>query len=365
MAFASRRWLEAIGLASAVALAAQVAPAAAVPMDYLATWSATRGYAVGAVVSFGNEVYYAVAANRNVAPSPTSPQWRLIGRAGMDYEGAWNKAQTYQAGSVVSHDGQTWHSLIANNLNKPPGSDARAWVRIGTIGNTIKSGLGPPLATQGAEGDFWIDTSKYRLFGPKTAAGWPPTGTPLFGPRGERGAEGPQGPKGDIGPQGVRGDRGPQGPGGLQGDMGPQGPAGPVSKITVSAKQFDQSYVMWPNFRVPLPGNGSALDITTRLTPGRYLVTASIQVTFSANRKISCRLRDPDTGERLSIDAGAQLLTANPLDTEDRQLTMTGEVVAAFDRSVALTCQSDLMDAAQAGTPDLVWLPSIIAMKLQ
>jgi len=281
MAFASRKLLAAISLASVVALAAQATPAAAAPMDYLANWNAGTRYAVGAVVSFGNEVYYAAAANRNVTPSPTSKEWRLIGRAGMDYEGVWNRAQTYQAGSVVLHNGQSWHSLLANNLNRPPGSDARAWVRLGTIGNTIRSGLGPPLATQGAEGDFWIDTANGRLFGPRSATGWPQTGTSLAGPKGDTGnkgdtgAPGPQGAKGDTGadgPQGAKGDTGPEGP---QGERGPQGPAGPVYATAAA----EAALTLTGQNYFPITGNPEQVTVGPS---GRLMVIMSVRVTAQA-----------------------------------------------------------------------------------
>lgn len=73
---------------------------------------------------------------------------------------------------------------------------------------TILNGSGPPAASAGNDGDFYIDTASSTLYGPKAAGAWPATGTSLVGPAGSTGATGPPGPSG------------PQGP------VGPEGPAG-------------------------------------------------------------------------------------------------------------------------------------------
>jgi hypothetical protein len=46
----------------------------------------------------------------------------------------------------------------------------------GEDGSQIYSGTGAPDASLGAEGDYYLDTSSYELYGPKTASGW---GSPL------------------------------------------------------------------------------------------------------------------------------------------------------------------------------------------
>ena len=111
----------------------------------------------------------------------------------------------------------------------------------GTAGKTILSGPVPPAASQGVDGDFYLDTAASVLYGPKgvlTAGAWPTPGTSLVGPAGATGATGPQGPiglTGATGPQGpigltgatgATGATGPQGATGLTGATGPQGPIG-------------------------------------------------------------------------------------------------------------------------------------------
>jgi hypothetical protein len=60
----------------------------------------------------------------------------------------------------------------------------------GADGNAVLNGSGAPASSLGAPGDFYIDTTAHVLYGPKTATGWPRTGTSLVGPPGAPGAAG-------------------------------------------------------------------------------------------------------------------------------------------------------------------------------
>ncbi|MDB5158777.1 MAG: hypothetical protein JWR50_3484 [Mucilaginibacter sp.] len=108
----------------------------------------------------------------------------------------------------------------------------------GTNGFSVLSGTtAPSNLSTGINGDFYINTTNYTLFGPKTTGVWG-TGTSLIGDSGEKGDTGPAGPKGDkgdvgdIGPPGATGPKGDQGntgsagPKGDKGDAGNTGPAG-------------------------------------------------------------------------------------------------------------------------------------------
>ena len=101
--------------------------------------------------------------------------------------------------------------------------------------NTLLNGLGAPNATDGIDGDFYLDTLSSNLYGPKKKGKWPlpkslvgPVGPQ--GPVGKQGSEGKVGDKGastsSSGSQGVQGIQGPQGPQGLQGIPGTPGAAG-------------------------------------------------------------------------------------------------------------------------------------------
>ena len=70
-----------------------------------------------------------------------------------------------------------------------PGSDGSA----GSDGRTIHNGSGTPEPELGIDGDFYLNTSGFTIYGPKTAGTW---GSPasLQGPTGETGATGATGP---------------------------------------------------------------------------------------------------------------------------------------------------------------------------
>ncbi len=138
---------------------------------------------------------------------------------------------------------------------------------------TILNGSGPPAASAGNDGDFYIDTSAEVIYGPKSGGAWPTPGTSIVGPKGDPGPQGPTGATGPagtsirsdcvppapdvgndgdfyidtasstlygpkaagawpatgtslVGPAGSTGATGPPGPAGPQGPVGPEGPAG-------------------------------------------------------------------------------------------------------------------------------------------
>lgn len=59
-------------------------------------------------------------------------------------------------------------------------------------GNTILSGASNPASGTGSDGDFYINTSSYTIFGPKAAGAWP-AGVSLVGTPGSAGAPGDDG----------------------------------------------------------------------------------------------------------------------------------------------------------------------------
>ncbi len=110
----------------------------------------------------------------------------------------------------------------------------------GANGNTVLHGEGAPSESEGAEGDFYVDTTVHELYGPKTKGSWTSaTPTSLVGPQGE---------KGERGLQGEKGERGLQGENGLTGATGPEGPRGPAG--------ISEYQVVHKSISVSLPNNG-------------------------------------------------------------------------------------------------------------
>ena len=96
--------------------------------------------------------------------------------------------------------------------------------------NTFLNGLGAPNATNGIDGDFYLDTLSSNLYGPKKKGKWPLPRN-LVGPVGPQGPVGKQGSEGKVGDKGAStssaGTQGTQGIQGVQGVSGPAGPSGP------------------------------------------------------------------------------------------------------------------------------------------
>jgi len=66
----------------------------------------------------------------------------------------------------------------------------------GPRGNTILSGSGSPASSLGIVGDYYLRTDTSILLGPKTSASWPSTGISLVGPAGATGSQGATGASG-------------------------------------------------------------------------------------------------------------------------------------------------------------------------
>lgn len=95
--------------------------------------------------------------------------------------------------------------------------------RVATPGiNTLLSGKVAPKSTVGIDGDFYIDTNKMNIYGPKAKGKWPAPSS-LKGTPGTNGINGTNGTGGATGAKGTS----TSGSDGAQGLIGPAGPAGP------------------------------------------------------------------------------------------------------------------------------------------
>lgn len=118
----------------------------------------------------------------------------------------------------------TYTSAQANTLNKSTISKAG---RVATPGiNTLLSGKGAPKSTTGIDGDFYIDTSKMNIYGPKVNGKWP-AAVAMKGTAGTNGTNGTNGLTGATGAKGTS-TTGSDGAPGLPGPSGPSGPSGPA-----------------------------------------------------------------------------------------------------------------------------------------
>lgn len=102
----------------------------------------------------------------------------------------------------------------------------------GLDGKTILNGLVAPIASQGVDGDFYLNTAASTMYGPKTAGAWP-AGVSIVGATGAAGATGATGPQGNTGAIGAQGIQGPIGLTGNTGATGATGAAG-ASPLTLN-----------------------------------------------------------------------------------------------------------------------------------
>ena len=54
----------------------------------------------------------------------------------------------------------------------------------GSDGSSLLNGAADPTSTDGSDGDFWINTTTWEIFGPKSSSAWP-AGVSLVGPAGD------------------------------------------------------------------------------------------------------------------------------------------------------------------------------------
>lgn len=122
-------------------------------------------------------------------------------------------------------------------------------------GPTILSGTGAPSAGLGENGDFYVEKSEPRWYGPKANGAWG-TGISLKGPQGDPGADGADGApgaEGAQGPQGIQGIQGIQGVAGADGADGADGAQGPPGPDVWTYAKLANDFVT---------SSGTAVDIT-------------------------------------------------------------------------------------------------------
>lgn len=136
---------------------------------------------------------------------PTGPQGP-VGPAGPTGANGQNGSVIYSGttapASTVGATGDFYIDLSADMLYGPKTSsgwgtgislkgNTGATGATGAAGSKIYSGSGAPAGATGMTGDYYLDKTNYRLYGPKTSSGW---GSPIS----LQGPAGPQGPEGNA-----------------------------------------------------------------------------------------------------------------------------------------------------------------------
>ena len=98
------------------------------------------------------------------------PQSEVGGQNGQNNPGT-NGVSPHIGGNGNWFVGTTDTGVKAQGVQGTPGTNGRD----GKDGSKIYGGIGAPANSRGNEGDWYIDTQNKRLYGPKTATGWPTT----------------------------------------------------------------------------------------------------------------------------------------------------------------------------------------------
>ena len=104
--------------------------------------------------------------------------------AGVTWEGAWITATAYGANDIVENGGDAYicttaHTSGASSEPGVGGSWETYWDLLaeggidGVDGSTILSGSGAPGGGTGVDGDFYINTANWNIYGPKAGGSWP------------------------------------------------------------------------------------------------------------------------------------------------------------------------------------------------
>lgn len=124
------------------------------------------------------------------------------------YTWAWADAAAKTAQSVTANDiGKFGWQLDTNDFYYLVSNVGPTWQSIrgltGAAGKSLLNGTVDPT-TEGVDGEFYINTTNNKIFGPKAAGVWP-AGISLVGPQGPAGATGATGATGAQGPTGPAG----------------------------------------------------------------------------------------------------------------------------------------------------------------
>jgi hypothetical protein len=163
-------------------------------LNYQGTFAAGVSYALHDVVTFDGSSYVSLVANNEANIPGVSSQWAVLaqggsagpsGGGGVAYQGTYVPTASYGLNDIVSFSGSSYISLVAANRGNTPDGSSGQWgvLALGAVG--------------------------------------------LQGPQGLPGKTGPVGLTGPIGPQGSMGAAGPvgaTGSAGMPGAIGPQGP---------------------------------------------------------------------------------------------------------------------------------------------
>jgi len=189
-------------------------------------------------------------------------------------------------------------------------------------GNVVLNGVGVPSSGTGANGDFYINTSNYDIYGPKTSGSWG-SATSLVGPTGATGSTGSQGATGATGAAGTNGTNG------ATGDTGPAGPgvsSGGTTGQYLTKVDGTNYNTQWST--LDLSGKQDVVANVSSTEIG-YLdgVTSAIQTQLNAKQAVVSGVDDTEIGYLNGVTSAIQ--TQLDAKTAKSTLSTTGDIYYA------------------------------------
>ncbi len=248
------------------------------------------------------------------------------------------------------YKGQTFLALKGTssvpNLGKVPNTQPLWWQLLGTIGSTLKSGNGAPTAAVGNQGDFYVERTNNRLYGPKGATSWPTTFVSMIGPEGPAGEAGSEGPAGEAGSEGPAGETGPEGPAGETGPEGPAGETGQTGPAGAGAKADGSCFNDNTN-RYQDCGNGTVTDTVTGLIWLKNANCFGVRDWAAANTA-AATLADPACGLTDGSSAGDWRL---PTKAEWEATTAQADLLSCIEPSLTGTSGTTCWSTSGVAVP--------------
>ena len=94
------------------------------------TYSNSNNYFAGDLVKHGGRIYICIESYENdgsTTPEPANSDFWNVFSDGIAWQGSWSGATTYKINDVVEYAQSSYISLIDDNLNVIPGTDAAKW----------------------------------------------------------------------------------------------------------------------------------------------------------------------------------------------------------------------------------------------
>ena len=231
------------------------------------------------------------------------------------------------APTTQGKDGDFFLDTATNTLYGP--KVAGAWPTTGTPlngtngvdGKSVLNGTAVPLAANGKDGEFFLNTTTNTLYGPKVSGAWPTTGTPLNGTNGTNGIDGKSVLNGTAAPLAANGK---------DGDF--------FLNTTTNTLYGPKVSGAWPTTGTPLNGKDGGIGLISNGTNTTVTGDGTVTTPYVINTKEGNGLVQNATTGALEVNAnnGITVNTANDLVQLGGALVKPTTITAGATNTLAI-----------------------------